>query len=79
MSTTRVRSFSILIVSFHIFYKGMCIPVCVLKGKKKKRKEGRKEGKKKEKKVGGIKDCVQGSRSSLEAGSLRLQIVALNR
>ena len=72
---TRVRSFSFLIVSFHIFYKEMYIPVCVLKEKKKKK---RREGKKKEKKVGGIKDCVQGSRSSFEAGSPRLQIVALN-
>ena len=54
-------------------------PCVCAERKKKKRKEGRKEGKKKEKKVGGIKDCVQGSRSSLEAGSLRLQIVALNR
>ena len=33
---TRVRSFSFLIVSFHIFYKEMYIPVCVLKEKKKK-------------------------------------------
>lgn len=74
---TRVRSFSFLIVSFLIFYKGMYIPVCVLKEKKRKKK--RREGKKKEKKVGGIKDCVQGSRSSFEAGSPRLQIVALNR
>ena len=41
---TRVRSFSFLIVSFHIFYKEMYIPVCVLKEKKKKKggKEKRK-------------------------------------
>ena len=44
---TRVRSFSFLIVSFHIFYKEMYIPVCVLKEKKKK------EGRKKEREKGG--------------------------
>ena len=57
---TTVRSFSFLIVSFHTFYKGMCILAYVLKEgkKKKKRKKERKEGKKKEKKVGGIKDCA---------------------
>lgn len=47
---TRVRSFSFLIVSFLIFYKGMYIPVCVLKEKKKKKK---KEGRKKEREKGG--------------------------
>lgn len=49
-SMTRVRSFSFLIVSFLIFYKGMYIPVCVLKEKKKKKK---KEGRKKEREKGG--------------------------
>ena len=43
---TRVRSFSFLIVSFLIFYKGMYIPVCVLKEKKKEKKKGGKEKRK---------------------------------
>ena len=67
--------FPSLVESLRALLWELYIPVCVLKEKKKKK---RREGKKKEKKVGGIKDCVQGSRSSFEAGSPRLQIVALN-
>ena len=46
---TTVRSFSFLIVSFHTFYKGMCILAYVLKEGKKKRKEKKKGRKEKRK------------------------------
>lgn len=41
---TRRRSFSILIVSFHIFLQGNVYPIIIVR--KKERKEGRKEKRK---------------------------------